>query len=70
MTRWHCCMRPMASCNSASGHPQHPGFDCFDCCTERYEIDVLLPNSEFTKGNKSAMLMHIQFMQSWGNRNM
>ena len=22
----------------------------FDCCTERYEIDVLLPNSELTKG--------------------
>ena len=37
--------------NSASGHPQHRGCDSFDCCTERYEIVVLLPNSELTKGN-------------------
>ena len=38
--------RPRA--NSASGHPQHRGGDSFDCCTERYEIVVLLPNSEDT----------------------
>ena len=34
-----------------SGHPQHRRCDSFDCCTERYEIVVLLPNSELTKGN-------------------
>ena len=28
-----------------------PRGDSFDCCTERYEIAVLLPNSELTKGN-------------------
>ena len=44
MTRWHCCTRPKAKGNSASGHPQHQGCDSFDCCTERYEIVVLLPN--------------------------
>ena len=27
---------------------QHRGGDSFDCCTERYEIVVLLPNSEDT----------------------
>ena len=37
--------------NIASGHPQHRGCDSFNCCTERYEIFVLLPNSELTKGN-------------------
>ena len=37
-----------------SGHPQHRGCDSFDCCTERYEIVVLLPNSELTKGNKKC----------------
>ena len=41
-----CC--GSASGNSASGHPQHRGGDSFDCCTERYEIVVLLPNSEDT----------------------
>ena len=51
MTRWHCCTRPKAEGNSALGHPQHRGCDSFDCCTERYEIFVLLPNSELTKGN-------------------
>ena len=65
MTRWHCCTRPKAEGNSASGHPQHlrpratvpsghpqhRGCDSFDCCTERYEIVVLLPNSELTNGN-------------------
>ena len=25
--------------------------ESFDCCTERYEIVVLLPNSKLTKGN-------------------
>ena len=44
----HCCPRPKAEGNSASGHPQHRGGDSFDCCTERYEIAVLLPNSEDT----------------------
>ena len=51
MTRWHCCLRPKAEGNSASGPPQHRACDSFDCCTERYEIFVLLPNSELTKGN-------------------
>ena len=37
--------------NSASGHPQHRGCDSFDCCKEMYDIVVLLPNSERTKGN-------------------
>ena len=36
----HCCPRPSASGNSASGHPQHLGGDSFDCCTEMYEIVV------------------------------
>ena len=27
----------------------------FDCCTERYEIVVLLPNSEQTKGNNMKL---------------
>ena len=44
----HCCPRPKAEGNSASGHSQHRGGDTFDCCTERYEIVVLLPNSEDT----------------------
>ena len=44
----HCCPRPKAEGNSASGHPQHRGGDSFDCCTERNEIVVLLPNSEDT----------------------
>ena len=44
----HCCPRPKAEGNSASGHPQHRGGDSFDCCTEMYEIVVLLPNSEDT----------------------
>ena len=39
---------PKAEGNSASGHPQHRGGDSFDCWTERYEIVVLLPNSEDT----------------------
>ena len=39
---------PKAEGNSASGHPQHRGGDSIDCCTERYEIVVLLPNSEDT----------------------
>ena len=47
----HCCPRPEAEGNSASGHSQHRGGDSFDCCTERYEIVVLLPNSKLTKGN-------------------
>ena len=43
-----CCTESSASGNSASGHPQHLVGDSFDCCTERYEIVVLLPNSEDT----------------------
>ena len=35
----------------ALGHPQHRGCDSFDCFAERYEIVVLLPNSELTKDN-------------------
>ena len=59
MNRWHCCTRPKAEGNSVSGHPQHRGCDSFDCCTDRYEIVVLLPNSELTKGNyKRAMLVY------------
>ena len=46
----HCCLRPEAEGNSASDHSQHRGGDSFDCCTERYEIVVLLPNSKLTKG--------------------
>ena len=46
-----CCQRPEADCDSASGHSQHRGGESFDCCTERYEIVVLLPNSKLTKGN-------------------
>ena len=42
-------MRPKVKGNSASGHSQHGGCDSFDCYTERYEIVVLLPNSEPTK---------------------
>ena len=34
--------------NSASGQPQHRGCDSFDCFTERYEIVLLLPNSELS----------------------
>ena len=30
---------------------KHRGCDSFDCCTERYVIIVLLPNSELTNGN-------------------
>ena len=37
--------------NSATCISQHRGCNSFDCCTERYEIVVLLPNSELTKGN-------------------
>ena len=48
----HCCQRPEADGDSASGHSQHRGGESFDCCTERYEIVVLLPNSKLTKGNK------------------
>ena len=50
----HCCLRPEAKGNSASGHLQHQGGDSFDCCTERYEIVVLLPNSKLTKGNNKC----------------
>ena len=49
-----CCMRPKAEDNSASGQPQHQACDSFDCFTKRYEIVVLLPNSELTKGNNKC----------------
>ena len=64
MTRWHCCTMLMAVGNSASDHPQHRGCDSFDSCTEWYEIVVLLPNSELTKGNNmrnaDARVVHLQ----------
>ena len=50
MTQWHCCTRPKADGNSASD-PQHRRCDSVDGCTEKYEIVVLLPNSELTKVN-------------------
>ena len=40
---------PKAEGNSTLGHPKDRGDSSFDCCTERYEILVLLPNSEHTK---------------------
>ena len=58
--------------NSGLGHPLHRGCDSFDCCKERYEIVVLLPNSELTKGNNviiSTMLMDVRFFyeqRPWG----
>ena len=33
------------------GSSKHRVCDRSDCCTERYEIVVKLPNSELTKGN-------------------
>ena len=38
---------PRPEGDSSSGGPQHQGADSFDCCPERYNIDVLLPNSYF-----------------------
>ena len=46
-------MRPKAAGKSALGHLQHRGCDSFDFCTEMYEIVVLLPNSERTRGNNT-----------------
>ena len=43
---------------SPPGHLQYRGDDSFDCCTERYEIVVLLPNSEHTKGNNIKYNLH------------
>ena len=51
MSRWHCRTRPKAEGNSASGHLQHRGCGSINCCTENYEVVVLLSNSELTKGN-------------------
>ena len=45
---------PMALLHKVEGHPQHRGPDSFDSFTERYEIVVLLPNLELTKGNKKC----------------
>ena len=43
------CLRGqlMTSGNSASGRPQHLRSDGFDCCPQRHEIVVFLPNSYF-----------------------
>ena len=64
MTLFHCCERPKTEGNSASGQPQHRGCDSFDCCTERYEIVVLLPNSELSLQLVmiSALLMPVRFV--------
>ena len=40
----HCYPRLNAEGNSALGYLQHRGDGSFDCCTERYEICVLLLN--------------------------
>ena len=45
----HCC--PPLEGNSASVIHSTNRLDSFDCCTERYEIVVLLPNSKLAKGN-------------------
>ena len=39
---WADALLPKAEGTSVSGHPQHLRGDSFDCCTERYEIVVLL----------------------------
>ena len=39
------CQRPLTSGDSSSLGPQHQGADSFYSCLERYDIDVLLPNS-------------------------
>ena len=53
--------------NSVSGHPQHRGCDSFDFSTERYEIVVLLPNSELTKRNNKldASVRFVYDGRSW-----
>ena len=68
MTRWHCCTRSKVKGNSALGHPQHRGCDSFDCCTERYEIVVLLPHLELTEDtNKRHEDVHGSFtMEDYG----
>ena len=38
-------------CNSQNYHPKVLWMTRSHCCTERYEIVALLPNSELTKGN-------------------
>ena len=61
----HCCPRPEAEGNSASDHSQHRGGDSFDCCTERYEIVVLLPKSKLTKGkNKRDAVLRVRFVMA------
>ena len=52
-----CCERPDAllpepnGCeHQCIGSSTAPRVDNFDCCPERYEIIVLLPNLEHTKG--------------------
>ena len=45
-----------------SGHSQHRGGDSFDCCTERYEIVVLLLNSKLTKDNNCNMYVVYLFL--------
>ena len=41
----NCCPRPKAEGNSSSVHPQLRGVIVNDCHTGRFEIVVLLPNS-------------------------
>ena len=41
-----CCGPPD---DNPTGGPQHLRADSFDCCPERYEIVVLLPNSYFSR---------------------
>ena len=62
MTQCHCCMRPKANGNSASGQQQHGGCDSFDCCTERYEIVVLLTKSELSL---QMVIISVMLMTVW-----
>ena len=63
MTLWHCCTRPKAEGNSASGYPQHLGCHSFDCCTERYEIFVYYPTQNLKEklpdSQKCLITLHI-----------
>ena len=61
---------PMSLLHEAEGRGQQcigsataPRGDSFDCCTERYEIVVLLPNSELSLQMViiSAILMSVRF---------
>ena len=53
----------LAAGNSALGHPQHLAGDSFDCCTERYEINVYcISDSVFEMLNGSS-LMYIRYIE-------